>query len=77
MHFIATFCFEVTDSAFNTSEKVPSPSLRTNLYSAELDGPGNDTYYACLINFLNYRLNHALIRLLLNFSFNSSLIFSN
>ena len=40
MHFIATFCFEVTDSAFNTSEKVPSPSLRTNLYSAELDDQG-------------------------------------
>lgn len=33
MHLIATFCLVFTDSAFNTSEKVPSPSLRTNLYS--------------------------------------------
>lgn len=34
MHLIATFWRVLTDSAFSTSEKVPSPSLRTNLYSA-------------------------------------------
>jgi len=32
MHFIATFCPFRKDYAFNTSEKVPSPSFRINLY---------------------------------------------
>lgn len=33
MHLIATFCLVLTDSAFKTSEKVPSPSFLTSLYS--------------------------------------------
>jgi len=33
MHLIATFYFELTCSALMTSENVPSPSLRINLYS--------------------------------------------